>query len=280
MSVRAALLFAACAAGAAHAAEVPLHIEFSDGFEDLPLTAFRLGALQLRDPHVFVPVPLGPTTICTDATDLPGVGLNAQIAAGLAADENADGRLDSSPLLVFRALRSDGGFAQVNSVAGDCSVAAPTQCTPAAAAPQPPRAYRAFNLSGSDRCLEPLPGTTSSWSSGPAVPTPGGSCYVSTAADLLFDAGGVQIPLYGTSFAAPLPALSGSTGGGLMRGFLRASDAATITVPVNGNTMTLASLLPGGAGSCRANLPGGIDTRNGESGWWFYFEYRQDAVAL
>uniref|UniRef100_UPI0021493323 hypothetical protein n=1 Tax=Tahibacter caeni TaxID=1453545 RepID=UPI0021493323 len=68
--------------------------------------------------------------------------------------------------------------------------------------------------------------------------------------------------------------------GGLLRGFLRASDAAAITVPVNGTNTTLAALLPGGAGSCRANLPGGVDSWNGESGWWFYFEYRQDAALL
>lgn len=279
MSLRAALLFAACTA-VGQAAEVPLLIEFNDGFELPPPAAVRLGALQLRDPHVFVPVPLGPTTLCTDATDLPSVGLNAQIASSLGADANGDGRLDSSALLLFQPPRAGALTAVVRSASGDCSVAAPMQCGVVAATPVVLRFYQSFTLAGSDHCLEPLPGTSSSWASAPPIPLPGGSCYATTAADLLLDTGSVQIPLYDTAFGAPVPAASGSTGGGLMRGFLRAVDAALIQVPVNGTNRSLASMLPGGAGSCRADVPGGVDTRNGEQGWWFYFEYRQDAVQM
>lgn len=279
MSLRAALLFVACTA-AVQAAEVPLLIEFNDGFE-LPTPAtVRLGALQLRDPHVFVPVPLGPTTLCTDATDLPSVGLNAQIAASLAADADANGRLDSSALLLLQPPRASGLAAPVRSAGGDCSVATPTSCGIVAATPVVLRFYQSFNLGGSDHCLEPLPGTSSTWSSAPPIPLPGGNCYATTAANLVLDTGSAQIPLYDTAFGAPVPAASGSTGGGLMRGFLRAADAALIEVPVNGTNRSLASMLPGGAGSCRADVPGGVDTRNGEQGWWFYFEYRQDAVEL
>lgn len=273
------LIVAAAAAGPAAASEAVLDLLHFDGFEAATPSAFRLGALMLRDPHVFVPVPLGPVTLCTDATDLADIGLNAQIAASLAADADANGRYDTSPLLLFEPLRGDGLPGHVSDRSGDCSVAAPLQCVPAAAS-APPRAYRRFTLAGSDHCLEPLAGTTSTWTSGAPVPQPGGSCYVTTAADLVLNTGAVAIPLFDTRFGAPLPAATGSTGGGLLRGFLRASDAAVITVPVNGANMPLASLLPGGAGSCRANLPGGVDTWNGESGWWFYFEYRQDAASL
>lgn len=271
------LIAVAAAAGPAAASEVVLDLLHFDGFEAPAPTAFRLGALMLRDPHVFVPVPLGPVTLCTDATDVADVGLNPQIAASLAADADANGRYDTSPLLVFEPLRGDGLPGRVSDRNGDCSVATPLQCTPAAAV-TPARAYRSFTLAGSDHCLEPLAGTTSTWTSGAPVPQPGGACYATTAADLVLNTGAVAIPLFDTRFGAPLPANVGSTGGGLLRGFLRASDAAVITVPVNGSNMTLASLLPGGAGSCRANLAGGVDSWNGESGWWFYFEYRQDAA--
>ncbi|MBN8740539.1 MAG: hypothetical protein BGP24_21745 [Lysobacterales bacterium 69-70] len=273
------LIVAAAAAGPAAASEAVLDLLHFDGFETATPGAFRLGALMLRDPHVFVPVPLGPVTLCTDATDLADVGLNAQIAASLAADADANGRYDTNPLLLFEPLRGDGLPGHVSDRSGDCSVAPPLQCVPAAAS-APPRAYRRFALAGSDHCLEPLAGTTSTWTSGAPVPQPGGSCYATTAADLVLNTGAVAIPLFDTRFGAPLPATSGSTGGGLLRGFLRASDAAVITVPVNGANMSLASLLPGGTGSCRANLPGGVDSWNGESGWWFYFEYRQDAASL
>lgn len=272
------LFLSVAAALPAAAAEVDLDLLHFDGFDTAVPAAFRLGALQLRDPHVFVPVPVGPITLCTDATDLPNVGLNAQLAASLAADADADGRFDTSPLLVFAPLRGDGAPARVSSHEGDCSVAAPLQCTPGVTTAT--RGYRTFTLSGSDVCIAPLPATTSTWSSGGAAPPqPGGQCYATGTADIVLSTGTIAIPLFDTKFGAPLPAASGSTGGGLLRGFLRASDAAAITVPVDGTPRTLASMLPGGAGSCRANLPGGLDSWNGESGWWFYFEYRQDAAS-
>jgi hypothetical protein len=277
--MRSAAVLLAVFASPVLATEVPLDLLHFDGFEAAAPSVFRLGALMLRDPHVFVPVPLGPTTLCVDATDLAEVGLNPQIAASLAADANTDGRYDASPLLVFNPLRGDGAPGRVVSRNGDCGVATPLQCTPDTLAAET-RSYRAFTLAGSDYCLEPLPGTTSNWSGAAAVPRPGGQCYATTTADLVLSTGSVTIPLFDTAFGAPVPAMTGSTGGGLLRGFLRATDAATITVPVNGSTMTLASLLPGGAGSCRANGTGGVDTWNGETGWWFYFEYRQDAATL
>ncbi|MBL8299534.1 MAG: hypothetical protein JNN30_14450 [Rhodanobacteraceae bacterium] len=259
--------------------EVSVDPSFLDGFESPAGNVFRLGMLALRDPHVFVPVSIGPITLCSDVTDTASVGLNAQIAASLAADADSNGRYDSSPLLVFDVLRGDGARAHVASRDGDCGVATPLQCTPGTLAATR-RNYQAFTLTGSDRCIEPLPGTTSTWSGGVPVPLPGGLCYATTLADLVLSTGTFAVPLFDTKFGAPLPATSGSTGGGLMRGFLRASDAAAISVPVNGTPRPLASLLPGGAGSCQANVPGGVDTWNGETGWWLYFEYRQDAAAL
>lgn len=276
--MRSAAVLLTLFASAASATEVSLDLLHFDGFDDPPPTVFRLGALQLRDPHVFVPIPLGPTTLCADATDLADVGLNPQIAASLAADADGDGRYDTSPLLLFKPLRGDSHPAKLTSASGDCGTATPLQCSDQTTAAST-RSYRAFSLSGSDRCLEGRPGTTSNWGAGAApLPQPGGNCYATSAADLVLSTGSISIPLFDSAFAAPLPAATGSTGGGLMRGFLRASDAATIVVPVNGNPMTLASVLPGGAGSCKGNVTGGVDSWNGESGWWFYFEFRQDAV--
>lgn len=274
--------FAVAAAAAAvvppvAAAEASVDPSFYDDFESSPQALFRIGQLQLRDPHVFVSIDIGPISFCGDATDTAEVGLNAQIAASLAADADTNGRYDTSPLLAFAPFRTDGKRSRVSLREGDCSVAAPLQCTPAAT-PATPRYYQAFALGSGDYCIEPIPGTTSTWSGGIALPQPGGQCYATALGDLVLSTGTVDIPLFDTKLGAPLPATTGSTGGGLLRGFLRASDAATITVPVDGTPRTLASLLPGGAGSCQSNVTGGIDTWNGESGWWFYFEYRQDAA--
>lgn len=278
-------LFVTCAVAAATAvvappsaaAEASVDPSFYDDFENSPEALFRIGQLQLRDPHVFVSIDIGPISFCGDATDTAEVGLNAQIAASLAADADTNGRYDTSPLLAFAPLRTDGKRSRISLRDGDCSVAAPLQCTPAAT-PATPRYYQAFTLGSGDYCIEPVPGTTSTWSGGIALPQPGGQCYATALGDLVLSTGTVDIPLFDTKLGAPLPATTGSTGGGLLRGFLRASDAATITVPVDGTPRTLASLLPGGAGSCQANVTGGVDTWNGESGWWFYFEYRQDAA--
>lgn len=274
------ILIAAAAATAALpavATEAYVDTAFFDGFENPAPQVFRLGQLQLRDPHVFVPIDVGPISFCGDATDTASVGLNAQIAASLAADADSNGRYDTSPLLAFSPLRTDGKRARMTTREGDCSVATPLQCTPAAPT-TPPRYYQTFTLGSGNYCVEPIAGTTSTWSGAAPLPQPGGQCYGTTVADLVLSTGTVAIPLFDTKFGAPVPTIGASTGGGLLRGFLRASDAATITVPVNGTPRTLASLLPGGAGSCQADVAGGVDTWNGETGWWFYFEYRQDSA--
>jgi hypothetical protein len=268
---------AAAAALPVAASEAFVETAFFDGFENPAPQLFRLGQLQLRDPHVFVPVNVGPISFCGDATDTAGVGLNAQIAASLAADSDGNGRYDTSPLLAFSPLRTDGLRARMTTREGDCSVASPLQCTPAAPT-TPPRYFQTFNLGSGNYCIEPIAGTTSTWSGGVALPQPGGQCYATTVADLVLSTGAIAIPLFDTKFGAPVPTIGASTGGGLLRGFLRASDAATIMVPVDGTPRSLASLLPGGTGSCQPNVAGGIDTWNGESGWWFYFEYRQDSA--
>ena len=278
MRASAALLLTMLAMPAG-AAEVVIDVLHVDGFETPTPTAYRLGQLALRDPHVFYAVQIGPTPVCVDATDLPSVGLNPQIAANLAADDDADGTLDSSALLAFKPLLTDGTPGRITSVPAACSVSTPTQCAIDPAATTSTRTYRAFALTGSDHCLEPLAGTTSNWGSGASVPQPGGACYATAPGDLVLDAAGLSIPLFDTAFAAPMPGVT-SVGGGLMRGFLRASDAAQVTLVANGATRTLASLLPGGAGSCKADVAGGVDTWHGETGWWFYFEYRQDPAGL
>ncbi|HSX59203.1 MAG TPA: hypothetical protein VLF18_03285 [Tahibacter sp.] len=273
-------LFAVAALAAAipsKAAEVSVDATFYDDFEQSPQALFRLGQLQLRDPHVFVPINVGPISFCGDATDTASVGLNAQIAASLGADADANGRYDTSPLLVFAPFRTDGRRSRVSLREGDCSVATPLQCVPAATG-QAPRYYQTFSLGSGDYCAAPIAGTTSTWAGGIAIPQPAGQCYATTLGDFVLSTGTVDIPLFDTKLAAPVPTVGASTGGGLLRGFLRASDAATITVPVDGTPRTLASLLPGGAGSCQADVAGGLDNWNGEAGWWFYFEYRQDGA--
>jgi len=111
------------------------------------------------------------------------------------------------------------------------------------------------------------------------VPTPDGNCFATTAADASLPFGTLSIPLWDTAFAAPWPNTSGSTGDGLMRGFLRESDADQIPIDLGGQTVALSSLLPDGNGSCATGVVNGKDVDRDEPGWWMYLEYRLDAVS-
>ena len=263
----AAALAIATGATFAHAGEVPLEVAFADGFEPATPNVFRLGSLALRDPHVFYSI-----VICLDITDQ----LNAQLQDSLDADSDGDGFYDFSPLAVMRPHADDGLPHPFETRDGVCTIAEPVQCEPGV---EPPvsRWYASFDVTPPTVCLGPLPNTTSGYS--PPVPSPGGHCFTSTAVDSSLPFGEVAIPLWDTLLASPWPAADGSTGGGLMRGFLRESDADQIVVDVSGQSVVLSSVLPGGTGSCAQNVAHGKDTDRDESGWWMYLETRLDAVS-
>jgi hypothetical protein len=66
---------------------------------------------------------------------------------------------------------------------------------------------------------------------------------------------------------------------GLLRGFLRESDAGQIVLPASlpivGGRL-LSSILPGGSGSCANH--NGRDILNGVSGWWLYINFQAARV--
>lgn len=270
MTSRTLLAALACALFAciAHADEVVVDVTFADGFDPAPPSVFRIGAVELRDPHVY----LGAAPFCLDSTDT----LNQQIQQQIDADVNGDGFYDASALAVFRPFDTGGLPAEFDSQDGDCTTAATPACTPGVDAPVV-RWYQAFDLVPPTVCLGALADTTSGYS--PPVPEPGGTCFATTTIDASIPFGTTSIPLRDTTLAAPWPAASGSTGGGLLRGFLRESDADQITFDFAGQTLTLASLLPDGSGSCEVGVQFGKDTDRGEPGWWMYLEYRLDAVS-
>lgn len=256
-----------CAGAATHADEVGVDVLIADGFEIAPATVFRIGSMALRDPHVFYTVAF----FCVDGTD----GLNQEIQQQLDADQDGDGFYDGSALAVFRPLDSSGRPGILENQAGLCTTESPPQCAPAA---DPPisRWYSAFDVNAPTVCLGALPDTTSGYS--PPVPAPDGMCFTTTAVDQTFLLGALSIPLWDTQYAAPWPGTTGSTGGGLLRGFLREADAGQIEVDFGGQTVVLSSLLPDGAGSCATNVAHGKDSDRGEAGWWMYLEYRLDAA--
>lgn len=260
-------LAASCAITCARADEVRVDVMFSDGFDPIAATVFRIGAFELRDPHVYYSF-----VACLDVTDT----LNANLQQQLDADANGDGFYDASPLAIMKPY-GDGGAAHLfESEDGICTTDTLPQCTPGVVPPVP-RWYQAFNVTAPTVCLGALPGTTSGYT--PPVPAPGGLCFATTALDTTLTLGTLTIPLWDTQLAAPWPATSGSTPGGLMRGFLREADADQITVDLGTGPVTLSSMLPDGTGSCATGITHGLDSDRSEPGWWMYLEYRLDAVS-
>jgi hypothetical protein len=251
----------------AHADEVQIDVPLlSNGFDPIPLTAWRIGALELRDPHVYYSFGL-----CLDVTDT----LNSNLQQQLDADTDSDGIYDTSALEQMLPYQSSGVNAFASSD-GVCTTDATPQCTPGVLPPTR-RWYEAFNVTSPTVCLGPLPGTTSGYT--PPVPAPDGHCFATTALDTTLTLGTLSIPLWDTELAAPWPTTTGSTSGGLMRGFLREADADQITIDLGTGPIVLSSVLPGGTGSCATDVTNGLDSDRNEAGWWMYLEYRLDAVS-
>ena len=263
-----AILLGALASGRASADEVIVDVTFSNGFELIPSTVFRMGSLALRDPHVFYPF----LSFCIDGTD----ELNGEIQSQLDADADGDGFYDASPLAVFAPFDEIGRPGSFGNRDGICSTDVPSQCTPGIEEPVW-RWYRTFAVVPPTVCMGALADTTSGYD--PPVPTIGGSCFTTTVVDTVFPLTTLSLPLWDTQFAAPWPATSGSTSGGLMRGFLREADADQIAIDLGAGPVVLSSVLPDGAGSCATGVPDGKDIDRGEPGWWMYLEYRLDAAS-
>lgn len=149
-------------------AQSPADFIHTDGFESLQ--ANRIDSLVLRDPHFFTQVLI----FCTDITGQ----VNTEIAAGLDRDDDGDGFLDSSAMLLFRPLRTDDRRALGATGGARCSApAAGTACQPDEPPSLAPMPYEGRSLG---TCLAPVPGTTRPYD--PPVATPSGPCFASEAA--------------------------------------------------------------------------------------------------
>jgi hypothetical protein len=242
-----------------------------DGFQRSPVTAMRISDLDLRDPHIVGDLAFG----CEDFTDDPypilGFAFNPEIETNLTTDSNQDGFLDLSPMLRFRALRQDGFAARIDFADGQCTAPlAGTSCTVLDAE----SLSSSYGFTNSGACLAAVPGTlTAAYT--PEVPVLAPACFDSAARDAVIDFGGLPMTLRAVRIGAE-PDADPATGftGGIIRGFLRESDADALIVPVL--KQPLSRLLPGGANNCA--LHDDRDTFDGQSGWWMYFEFDAGTV--
>ncbi len=261
---------------------------FSDGFESGDLSAwsaaagvaplvFRFSDLDLRDPHLFAPIVIV-VPLCLDFTDDPIVdfSFNGSLQDQITGDEDADGFLDLSSLLLFRPFDEQASGERVDFDAGMCT--APVETSVCASDPMADPLAAAYDALAAGTCLETLPGTTSGYA--PVVGEPAAPCFVTVAETVPFQLGDLTVTLEDVQIAAafagdPVTAFDS----GLIRGFLSEADADALLLPVDLPVVggqPLSVLLPGGTGSCAAGDD--RDMNGGVSGWWFYFNFTAERV--
>lgn len=266
---------------------------FADGFESgntlawsvtvgdptlTPADAFRFSDLDLRDPHLFVDVPIFG---CSDFTDtaLP-LGLapafNDQLETAITTDGDGDGLLDASFVVLMRPF--DRNAVAIRQDGGSLPCTAPLATTTCDLDPATPPRTSPYDGLMAGSCLAAVAGTTSGYV--PAVGTTIAPCFVTMAASGTLDLGGIPLPLVDVQIAASFgPDPVNQLTGGLLRGFLSEATANSVLLPatlplVGGQPVSI--LLRGGMGNCAAGDD--RDTHQSVSGWWFYFAWDGERV--
>lgn len=181
----AALFAMALASGWVHATgtdEIEVDTILPDRLEAQASELFRINRLALRDPHLFIEVePIPGFALCVDATesvsdDLPS--FNGVIDAAINGDDNGDGFLDASPLLVLKPRGWPDSPGALALVSGACT--APAETTSCEFID--PLQTRWFDSRADGVCRGPLAGTVSGYD--PAAPTIAGPCFATHPASL------------------------------------------------------------------------------------------------
>lgn len=266
--------------------------DFRDGFEIGDLSSWskvlggppitppdpqRMTGVWLRDPHFYASVPfLG----CTDFTDsaIPSVpSVNGELATRIVSDDDGDGYLDLSLMLLFRPFDANAETEKVDARNGACvTPAVATSCHLNTSGPSV-RAYYDGRPAGP--CLEVVPGDIRPYT--PAITPPTAPCFETVARGLFFTVFGDQdLPLQDAQISATIE----GTGpdrlvNGLIVGFLKEDDADNILVPssypVIGG-LSISYFLPGGKGNCAAHTD--LDYYDESNGWWFYINFTAENV--
>lgn len=234
-------------------------------------TVYRLTDLDLRDPHVHIYA----LWACRDLTDTSfwGFSVNGELQTAVQTDDDGDGELDMSFLLIMRPLdQSVPGGANMDIAMGVCT--APMGGTVCDLDPSfTPQASPYLNLDAGT-CLDSIPGTTDGHT--PPITAPGPICFYNTSLlTITLNMGGILIPLEDVQFGATyVGSPAADLNNGLLRGFISETNADNTILPaslplIGGDT--LSSVLPGGTGNCA-----GYDARDnngGTVGWWFYLNW-------
>lgn len=237
----------------------------------------RLTEVRVREPHFFV----RPLFSCIDFTDKGAFGepsINELLNASIREDdpEDPDGMLDLSLLLLFRPFDAAAAGGTVEFGSGQCSAPADsTECdVEPAALPSPTR----FSNESVGQCLRADEGHLSTQSYEPRPATIVGPCFKTEPMDATLRLGVLELPLRDVTIAATYEGTALQSG--MLRGFLRQSDADTNLLPpdlaaVGGQPVSI--MLPGGEDNCADHDD--RDERDGELGWWLYVDFTAERVA-
>jgi hypothetical protein len=245
-----------------------------DACEGTVTFAYRISRLSLRDPHVFVDVPLFG---CQDLTDNSPYSLvssfNDSLEEAMTTDDDHDGLLDLSLVTVFEPYSSSIAGGSMRFVVASCTAPSETTtCSPAVGGAWESLMYDGYP---GGPCLEPFAGTTTGYS--PAITEPQPPCFVSLPEALVLTLWDLEIPL--SAFQMSATAVGDpptAFWNGLLMGFLSETDANALTfpagVPLIGD-LPLSSILPGGPDTDACTSADDRDNIGGETGWWFYFNF-------
>ncbi|HEV8321937.1 MAG TPA: DUF4215 domain-containing protein [Myxococcota bacterium] len=247
------------------------------------VTVFRLTDLDLRDPHIYVDIPL---LGCNDVTDMvPAMlapAINESIQAAMGMDYDGDGFIDVSVLLMFTPLDQGGPGGPMEVARGLCTLpASGTSCgLDSSLMPQP-----TLYTNGTGTCADVYPGTATALAGGytPAVGPTTGPCFVTGAISLALDFQGTMVPLSDAQVAATYGGGTPATFfvNGLVRGFIAEATADMLLLPpevpyVGG--MPLSVVLPGGMGNCALHDDRDVGPDGLTLGWWVYANFVAEQI--
>jgi len=241
-----------------------------------PPAPLRFTSLEVRDPHFFA----GLGFLCQDFTDSAGGGLlsvNGALAASIGSDNDSDGYLDLSLMLLFRPFDANAVGEIVDARSGACTPPASGTTCHVGSSGTEVRGY--YDGLPAGPCLKVEPGNTSGYT--PSIIEPTAPCFTTAPQQLFFTVFGDQpLPLYDAQISAHIEGTApDDLSEGLIVGFLREVDANAILLPasypiVGGQPISV--LFPGGAGNCSGGND--KDTHGVYTGWWFYLNFTAENV--
>ncbi len=234
-------------------------------------TAFRVDWMALRDPHMYVRVLFS----CYDVTDDGPFGsdsVNDQLNASIQGDDDSDGWLDLSLVLVMRPLDQSATYSGPSDFySALCTV--PMDGTVCHEDPNNPGESTTYANQGSGTCLEPYAGTTSGYSPAVVSTTAPPVCFDTGHLEIRLVLSGTTVVLHDSEIAAVYDA-DPATGliSGLVRGFISEAEAQNIDVDLGSlGTQPLSSLLQPDACGDGDDRDVGLD--GSTVGWWFYLNF-------